>query len=93
MKELETFDDFHFKLSDIGNSSFNLGEPILENKVVKKILWSLPYRFHAKVMAIEKHTDLNTLSVEELVGNLQTFEPTTAKLRSQKGLPSCPPSL
>ena len=70
MKELETFDDFHFKLSDIVNSNFNLDEPILENKVVKKILWSLPKRFPAKVVTSEEYTDLNALSIEELVGNL-----------------------
>lgn len=57
-------------MSNIVNSSFNLGEPILENKAVKKILRSLTERFYAKVVAIVEHTDLNTLSVEELVGNM-----------------------
>lgn len=61
MKESKTSDDFHFKLSDIVNSSFNFGESVLENKVIKKILRSLPERSHANVVAIEEHTDLNTL--------------------------------
>lgn len=48
MKETETFDEFYAKLSDIVNSSFNLGEPISENKIVKKILQSLFERFLQK---------------------------------------------
>ena len=35
---------------------------------------SIPKRFHPKVVVIEEHQDLNSLSVEELVGNLQTHE-------------------
>ena len=42
MKDSETFDEFNSKLSKIVNSSFNLGEPIPQHKVVKKILRSLP---------------------------------------------------
>lgn len=45
-----------------------------QSKVVKKVLWSLPERFHAKAIVIEENKDLNTLRVDELVGNLQTFE-------------------
>lgn len=86
MKELETFDDSHAKLSGIVDSSFNLGEPIPENKVVKKILRSLPKRFHAKVVAIEEHTNLDTLSIDELVGNLQTFEADHCSTKKLKGI-------
>lgn len=42
LKESETFDEFNVKLSDIVNPSFNLGEPSLESKVVKKMLLPLP---------------------------------------------------
>ena len=48
MEEDETFDDLYAKLKDIVNSTFNLGESIAESKIVKKILSSLPERFHAK---------------------------------------------
>ena len=74
MKDSETFDEFNSKLSKIVNSSFNLGEPIPQQKIVKKILRSLPDCFRPKVVTIEEHQDLNPLSVEELVGNLQTYE-------------------
>lgn len=49
MKEDESFDEFYAKLKDIVNSSFNLGETIPEPKIVRKVLRSLPKRFHAKI--------------------------------------------
>ena len=36
--EDESFDEFYAKLKDIVNSTFNLGEQILEPKIVRKIL-------------------------------------------------------
>ena len=35
---------------------------------------SLPDCFRPTVVAIEEHQDLSSLTVEELIGNLQTFE-------------------
>ena len=40
--EDKSFDEFYAKLKDIVNSAFNLGETILEPKVVRKVLRSLP---------------------------------------------------
>ena len=74
MEEDETFDEFYAKLNDIVNSVFILGEEIPENKIVKKILRSLPSRFDSKVNAIEENKNLDTLKVNQLVRNLQTFE-------------------
>ena len=74
MKEFETLDKFNSNLSKIVISSFHLGEPIPQPKIVKKILTSLSETFHPKVVSIEEYQDLNLLSVEELVGNLQTYE-------------------
>ena len=74
MKESETFDEFNAKPSKIVNSSFNLGEPVPQPKIVKMILRPFPERFRPKVVAIEEYQDLNFLSIEELVGNLQTYD-------------------
>ena len=49
MKEDESFDEFYAKLKDIINSAFNLGETIPEPKIVRKVIKSLPKRFHAKI--------------------------------------------
>ena len=52
MEEDESFDEFYAKLKDIVNLAFNLGETFLELKIVRKMLRSLPEKFHAKITAI-----------------------------------------
>ena len=74
MKEDESFDEFYAKLKNIVNSTFNLGENIFESKVVRKVLRSLPERFHAKITAIKESKDIDSIPLIELVGNLQTYE-------------------
>ena len=74
MEEDESFDKFYTKLKDIVNSAFNLGETIPEPKIVRKVLRSLPERFHAKITAIEESKDIDKIPLTELVGNLQTYE-------------------
>ena len=56
------------------NSAFNLGETIPKPKIVRKVLRSLPERFHAKITAIEESKDIDKIPLTELVGNLQTYE-------------------
>ena len=74
MEEDESFDEFYAKLKDIINSAFNLGETIPEPKVVRKVLRSLPERFHDKITTIKKSKDIDKIPFIELVGNLQTYE-------------------
>ena len=74
MKEDETFDEFYAKLMDIVNSAFSLGECIAESKIVRKILRSLPERFHAKITTLEEAKDIDQIPLTELVGNLQGYE-------------------
>ena len=74
MEEDESFDKFNTKLKDIVNLAFNLGETIPEPKIVRKVLRSLPERFHAKITAIEESKDVNKIPLTELVGNLYTYE-------------------
>ena len=81
MEEDESFDEFYAKLKDIVNSAFNLGETILEPKIVKKLLRSLPERFHAKITIIEKSKDIDKILLTELVSNLQTYELGLSRIR------------
>ena len=74
MEEDESFDEFYAKLKDIVNLAFNLGETIHKPKIVRKVLRSLPERFHAKITAIEESKDIDKIPLTELVGNLQTYE-------------------
>ena len=75
------FDEFYAKLKDIVNSAFNLGETISEPKIVRKVLRSLPKRFHAKIIAIEESKDINKIPLTKLVGNLQTYELGLTRIR------------
>ena len=74
MEEDESFYEFYAKLKDIVNSAFNLRETIPEPKIVRKLLRSLPERFHAKIIAIEESKDIDQIPLTELVCNLQTYE-------------------
>ena len=74
MEEDESFDEFYVKLKDIVNSAFNLGETIHEPKIVRKMLKSLPERFHAKITVIEESKDIDKIPLTELVGNPHTYK-------------------
>ena len=61
MDDDKSFDEFYVKLKDIVNSAFNLGDKILEPKIVRNILRSLSERFHAKIIDIEESNDIDTI--------------------------------
>ena len=58
MEEDELFDEFFAKLKDI----------------MRKVLRSLPKRFHVKITKIEESKDIDKIPLTKLVGNLQTYE-------------------
>ena len=74
MKHDENMHDFHMDILEIANSSSALVEKMLEEKLVRKILRSLPKKFDMKVTAIEKSQDISNMRVDGLVGSLKTFE-------------------
>ena len=74
MEEDESFNEFYAKLKDIVNLAFNLGETIPELNIVRKVLKSLPKRFHAKIIAIWESKDIDKIPLTELVGNIDEIE-------------------
>jgi len=74
MQEEETIHDYYMNVLDIANSFDSLGEKLSDEKLVRKILRSLPKRFDMKVTAIEEAQDVYNMQVEELIGSLQNFE-------------------
>ena len=72
------------KLSDIVNCSLNLGEPIPDSKVVRKILWSLLERFRPKVIALEESKEIDSMRVDEPVGSIDTYEMTLRSSQKPK---------
>ena len=74
IEEDESIDEFYAKLKDIVNSTLNLGETVPKPKIVRKVLRSLPERFHVKITTIEESKDIDQIPLIELVSNLQTYE-------------------
>ncbi|KAH6785832.1 hypothetical protein C2S51_038287 [Perilla frutescens var. frutescens] len=74
MNEGEKLADFNAKICDIASESFALGDAISEEKLVRKVLRSLPKRFAYKVTANEEANDVSKMKLQELMGSLRTFE-------------------
>jgi hypothetical protein len=74
MKKDESIQEFYMNILDIANAFDTLGEKMSEEKLVRKILRSLPKRFDMKVTAIEEAQDISKMKIEELIGSLQNFE-------------------
>ncbi|KAK2369873.1 gag-protease polyprotein [Trifolium repens] len=85
MKEEETIYNFHMSVLDLANSFDSLGERLSDEKMVRKILRSLPKRFDMKVTAIEEAQNIASMKVEEAVGSLQTFEMNFSDKVEKKG--------
>lgn len=56
MSDDESIVEFNVHVLDIANESFALGEKMLNTKLVRKVLWSLPQCFNMKLTTIEKQT-------------------------------------
>ena len=41
---------------------------------MRKVLRSLPKRFHAKIIVVEESKDIDSIPLTELISNLQTYE-------------------
>jgi len=76
---------YHLNILDIANSFESLGEKISDEKLVRKILRSLPKRFDMNVTTIEEAQDISSLKVDELIGSLQNFETSVNNKTDKKG--------
>jgi len=74
MMEDESIQEYHLNILDIANPFVSLGKRISDEKLVRKILRSLPKKFDMKVTAIEEAQDMSCMKVDELIGSLQNFE-------------------
>ncbi|XP_073103332.1 uncharacterized protein [Elaeis guineensis] len=74
MKAFDTIQDFFTKVSSLVNEIRSLGEDLIEQKIVEKVLRSLPPGFDHVVAAIEESKDLPEYSLIELMGSLQAHE-------------------
>jgi len=66
--------NMYTRFTHIINELKSLGKTFTTEELVRKILRFFPRRWEAKVMAIQEAKDLKTFSLDELIGNLQTYE-------------------
>ena len=74
MKENESVAGFSSSTSNVINQLKSNGEDYQEKRIVEKILRSLPQKYENLVMTIEEAKYLSTLTMDELMGTLQTHE-------------------
>ncbi|XP_070055023.1 uncharacterized protein [Nicotiana tomentosiformis] len=74
IKEDESIQEMHTRFTSIINELYFLGEIIPTNKIVRKILTVLPGSWKSKVNAITEAKDLQKQTIDELIGNLKTYE-------------------
>jgi hypothetical protein len=70
----EKVDDFALRLSNLVINLEELDEEIKEQRVVEKLLRSVPPRFEHLVTSIETLLDISSLSLEEVIGRLKAPE-------------------
>ena len=64
----------HMRFTSIINEMYSLGEIVPNKKAVRKLLSVLHETWESKVEAINEARDLDTLAMDELIGNLITYE-------------------
>ena len=74
MQSYETIGDIFTRFSEITNNLQSLGKSYSSSDLVRKILRSLTPNWEKKTTAIEEAKDLSTYSLEDLIGNLTSYE-------------------
>ncbi|XP_042756041.1 uncharacterized protein LOC122196853 [Lactuca sativa] len=74
MKETESVDDFAAKVTNFVSTMRTLGEIVDEVHVVKKLLMAVSSKFLQIASTLEQFGDLDTMSVEEVIGRLKAHE-------------------
>jgi hypothetical protein len=74
MTESENVDQFMTRVIGIMNRIRLTGETITDQRIVEKILLSLPEKFEIVVTTILESKDLSIFSMDELIGSLVTHE-------------------
>ncbi|XP_075515364.1 uncharacterized protein LOC142550006 [Primulina tabacum] len=85
MEENETIVDYDRRQRDIANEAFSLGDPMSNERLVSKVLRSLPECFNIKICAIDESKDTSTLNLEDLISSLRTFEMNLELQKRNKG--------
>ena len=71
MKDNESIKEYVDRLMEVVNKIRLLGEDLTDQRVVEKVLVSLPERFESKISSLEDSKDLTKISLAELVHAFQ----------------------
>jgi len=74
MGDRETVMDMYSRFTHITNELKSLGKSFTTEELVRKILRFLPHSWEAKVTAIQEAKDMMKITLDERIGNLQTYE-------------------
>ncbi|XP_075521484.1 uncharacterized protein LOC142554699 [Primulina tabacum] len=85
MKESENILDYDRRLREMDNEAFSLGDSISNERLVSKVLRSLPERFNIKICAIDEAKDTFQMPLEDLISLLRIFEMNMDMQKKDKG--------
>jgi len=74
MGDRETVMDMYTRFTHITNELKSLVKSFTTEELVRKILRFLPHSWEAKVTAIQEAKDIKKITLDELIGNFQTYE-------------------
>ncbi|XP_052203090.1 uncharacterized protein LOC127808560 [Diospyros lotus] len=74
MKESETVKEYTDMLLSLANKVRLLGKDFLDQRIIEKILVTLPERYEATISSLENAKDLSSISLAKLVNALQAQE-------------------
>nr|GEX55227.1 hypothetical protein [Tanacetum cinerariifolium] len=74
MKENELLNDYSSRLIDLINQMKSYGDEIEDQRIVEKILISIPEKFDPIIAVIENTKDLKTLGNHDLLSSLKSYE-------------------
>ena len=83
MKSEEMISEMFARFTSITNGLKALGKEYSNMDLVRKILRSLPPAWHTKTTMIKDSKNLSTLTLEELIGSLMTYELNMQRSKSE----------
>ena len=74
MSDKDTIMDMYTRFTHITNKLKSLEKSFTIEELVRKILRFLPQSWETKLVAIQEAKKMNEITLDELIGNLQTYE-------------------